>query len=29
MKEDGQIVESKNKVAIKLVVDLIDNGDMI
>ena len=28
MREDGQIVESKNKVAIKLVVDLIDNGDM-
>jgi hypothetical protein len=28
MKEDGQIVESKNKIAIKLVIDLIDNGDM-
>jgi len=28
MKEDGQIVESKNKVAKKLVIDLIDNHDM-
>jgi hypothetical protein len=28
MKEDGQIVESKQKVAIKLVIDLNDNHDM-
>jgi len=28
MKEDGHIVESKSKVAIKLVIDLIDNHDM-
>jgi hypothetical protein len=29
MKENGRIVERKDRIAIKLVLDKYDNGDMV